>query len=49
METYICDFCEYLKDNNIVENPQPSTINNHARRKGNKLYGKYKVRFKEEG
>ena len=42
-ETYIKDFCEYLK-NNGVDNAKTFTISNHIRRNGKLLYKKYKVR-----
>ena len=49
MITYTTEFYKYLKDNNIVNNPILSTIQNHIEREGNLLYKRFTIRkIKEE-
>lgn len=38
MDTYVNEFCNYLKENNIVENPKQNTIKNAVKRNANTTY-----------
>ena len=38
MDTYINRFCDYLKENNIVENPKQDTIKNAVKRNAKTTY-----------